>query len=237
MASFAVAEINGAEQSDAGWIATRFQKDSNVVLSGRYSWATSGSGGELRSPSFRVSGNADTVTLVFWTRYDGSGYDERPSASVRVSTDSGASWTPVLRLQGFAPAWYPERVTVGGVKGKPISFSFLNGGLGWNLDEIAIVAHSKTLSVPTAGGSVLRPSENPVHRGEVYFPWPFETPAGDLYAYDFNGRLVWKSKVVAGETSRWDLRGAAVANGVYAVVARSGSTTLRLKLYVARDGT
>jgi hypothetical protein len=236
-AAFAVVQINGAEQSDAGWVATRFRQDSNVVLSGRYSWATAGGGGELRSPAVRLSGDADTLTLAFWTRYDGSGYEERLFATVRVSTDSGATWTPVMRLQGFAPVWYPERVTVGGVKGKPVSFSFLNGNLSWNLDEIAVVAHSSTRSVPVAGALVLRPSENPVRRSEVYFPWPFETPAGDLLAYDFSGRLAWKSTVVAGETSRWDLGAAGVANGVYVVIARSASRTLRLKLYVARDGT
>ena len=235
--SFAVVEINGAEESDAAWTATQFRRDSSIVLAGRFSWATSGVGGDLRSPGVRVAADVDTVTVAFWTRYDGSGFDERPFATVRVSTDSGISWTPVMRLQGFAPTWYPERVTVGGVKGKPVSLSFLNTGLSWNLDEIAIVSHTRSLSVPVAGATVLRPSENPVHRGEVYFPWPFAGPAGDLFAYDFSGRLVWRSKVAAGETSRWDLRGTGVANGVYVVIARSGSQTLRLKLYVVRDGT
>lgn len=235
--NFAVVEINGAESSDAGWTPTRFRQDSNVVLTGRFSWATSGVGGELRSLAVRLPAGADTVTLAFWTRYEGSGFDERSFATVQISTDSGLSWTPVMRLQGFAPVWYPERVTVGGLKGKPVSFSFSNTGLGWNLDEIAIVAHSKTVSVPVAGAAVLRPSENPVHRGEVYFPWPFASPTGDLLAYDFSGRLVWKSKVATGETSRWDLLGGGVANGVYVVIARSGAQALRLKLYVVRDGT
>ena len=236
--NFAVVDINGAERSETSWTATQFARDSNVVLSGKFSWVTSSTAGDLRSPVFRLPADADTVTLAYWTRYNGSGYNERPFASVRISTDSGVSWMPVMRLQGFAPAWYPERVTVGGVKGRPISFSFLNnGGLVWNLDEIAIAAHTSSPRAPAAGPLVLRPSENPVKRGEVYFPWPFDAPAGDLFAYDIAGRLVWKAKVATGETSRWDLRGAGVANGVYVVVARSGTRSVRLKLFLARDGT
>ena len=236
-ANFLLLEANGAEQSESGWTATQFRPDSTLVLTGRYSWKSAIADGELRSPVVRAPADADTVTLAFWTRYDGSGFNERPYGLVRVSTDSGASWSPVMRLQGFAPAWYPERVTIGGVKGKPIAFSFVSSALAWNLDEIAIVAHAKSAVAPVAGPVVLRPSENPARHGSVYFPWPFATLSGDLSVFDFSGRLVWQSKITTGETAKWDLVANGVANGVYVVLARSGTQTLRLKLYVVRDGS
>ncbi len=235
--NFSVLEMNGAEKGENGWTATQFRADSNVFLLGRYSWGSPGGIGELRSQVVRASADVDTVTLAFWTKYDGSGFDERPHGTVRVSTDSGASWRPVMRVQGYAPTWYADRVTVGGVKGKPVVFGFVSSGMPWFLDEIAIVAHTKPFAAPIAGSVAIRPSENPVRRGAVFFPWPLDGAAGDLFAYDFSGRLVWKTRVSNRETSRWDLQSGAVPNGVYVVIARSGSQTVRLKLFVVRDGS
>ncbi len=233
-AAFTVLGINGAEFTDAGWIANQFTRDSTAAMSGKYSWYTA-SGGDLKSPVFSLPSTVDTVSLVFWTRYAGSGFSELPYGDVNLSVDGGASFQRVMRLEGYAPVFYPEQVTIGGVKGKQIMFDFVPNGLPWNLDEIAIVAHGAVTTSVSVVTTELRPSENPVHHGIVYFPWPFANAAGDLLAYDFTGRLVWKSSVTAaGGNIAWDLNGSRVANGVYVVIARSGTTTKRLKLFVVR---
>ena len=234
--NFSVLEINGAERSEVGWTSTGFQLDSSFMVAGKYSWFSTANG-DLRSPVVRVPADVDTVSLVFWTRYSGSGFDQNPYAQVLASTDGGANFQPVLRLQGSAPAWYPDRATVAGVKNKQVVFRFVNSGMPWNLDEIAIVAHRPASATATAGPIALRPSENPAHRSIVSFPWPFSTPDGSLRAYDFSGRLVWRSTVTNRATAHWDLAAARVANGVYVVIARAGLQTARLKLFVLRDGS
>ena len=206
------------------------------MVAGKYSWFSTANG-DLRSPVMRVSADVDTVSLVFWTRYAGSGFDQNPYAQVLASTDGGVNFLPVLRLQGSAPAWYPDRATVAGVRNKQVVFRFVNSGMPWNLDEIAIVAHRPASVTATGGPIALRPSENPAHRSIVSFPWPFSTPDGGLQAYDFSGRLVWKATVTNRATAHWDLAAARVANGVYVVIARSGTQTARLKLFVLRDGS
>jgi hypothetical protein len=107
----------------------------------------------------------------------------------------------------------------------------------WNLDEIAVVSHGAVTGAVISNTGALRPSENPVHHGVVYFPWPFGTATGDIQAYDFSGRLVWKTSVTAGGNVPWDLNAGRVANGVYVVIARGGTRTLRLKLFVVRNGS
>ncbi len=234
--SYAVLEINGAERSESGWTASQFRLDSTLFASGSYSWLSTGAG-DLRSPVLHPGADADTVSLLFRTRYDGSGFDETPFAQVLVSADGGSTFQPVLRLQGFAPAWYPEGITIGGVRGRQLVFDFVSSGLRWNLDEIAVVAHGPATAATASDALSIRPSENPVHHAAVSFAWPFSTPAGDVQAFDFGGRLVWKSAVTSGGTVSWDLRGARVPNGVYVVVARSAGKTVRLKLYIVRDGS
>jgi hypothetical protein len=234
--TYSVVEINGAERSDSGWTATQFTLDSSRFVAGKYSWFSAGTG-DLRSPVVRVPADADTVSLLFWTRYDGSGFDETPFARVMLSIDAGATFQPVMRLQGAAPAWYPEGVTIGGVKGKQVVFDFVSSGLPWNLDEMAIVVHGVVSAATATSALALRPSENPVHRSVVYFPWPLSAASGDIQVFDFTGRLIWKTAVTNGGTVSWDLRAAAVPNGVYVVVARGGGQTVRLKLYVVRGGS
>jgi hypothetical protein len=156
---------------------------------------------------------------------------------VNLSVDGGATFQRVMRLEGFAPLFYPEQVTIGGVRGKNLVFDFVSIGLPWGLDEIAAVSHGAVTTTVATGTIVLRPSENPVHHGIVYFSWPFGTATGDLQAYDFSGRLVWKTGVTTGGNVPWDLNTGRVANGVYVVIARSGSKTLRLKLFVVRNGS
>lgn len=234
--TFSVAEINGAESSEIGWTATQFTLDSSRFVAGKYSWYSAGTG-DLRSPVVRVPADADTVSLLFWTQYAGSGFDENPFARVMLSSDAGATFQPVMRLQGAAPVWYPEGVTIGGVKGKQLVFDFVPSGLPWNLDEIAIVVHGVSSAATATGALALRPSENPVHRSVVYFPWPLSAATGDIQVFDISGRLIWKTAVTHGGTVSWDLRAAAVPNGVYVVVARGGGQTVRLKLYVVRGGS
>jgi hypothetical protein len=154
-----------------------------------------------------------------------------------LSSDAGATFQPVMRLQGAAPAWYPEGMTIGGVKGKQLVFDFVSSGLPWNLDEMAIVIHGVASAATATGALALRPSENPVHRSVVYFPWPLSAASGDIQVFDITGRLIWKTAVTKGGTVSWDLRAAAVPNGVYVVVARGGGQTVRLKLYVVRGGS
>jgi hypothetical protein len=233
--TFSVVEINGAERSETGWTATQFTLDSSRFVAGKYSWYSAGSG-DLRSPVVRVPADADTVSLLFWTQYSGSGFDEYPFARVMLSSDAGATFQPVMRLQGAAPAWYPEGVSIGGVKGKQLVFDFVPSGLPWNLDEIAIVVHGVSSAATATGALALRPSENPVHRSVVYFPWPLSAASGEFQVFDISGRLIWKTAVTNGGTVSWDLRAAAVPNGVYIVVARGGGQTVRLKLYVVRGG-
>jgi hypothetical protein len=234
--SFGVLEMNGAERTETGWTATGFHLDSSFVVAGKYSWFSPGAG-DLRSPVVHVPADVDTVSLVFWTRYLGSGFDQNPYGQVLAATDGGTTFQPVLRLQGSAPSWYPERVTMGGVKGKQLVFDFVPAGLPWSLDEIAIVAHRGVTTTPASNVIALRPSENPVRRGIVYFAWPFDAPDGTIQAFDFTGRLIWKATVASRAIAQWDLAAAHVPNGVYVVIARSGAQSLRLKLYVVRNGS
>ena len=235
-AAYSVLDVNGAEPGDAGWTATQFTRDSTFFEAGKYSWYTA-AGGELKSPVIAIPASTDTVSVMFWTRYAGNGYTELPNGDVSVSLDGGATFQRVLRVQGAAPVFYPEQVTVGGVKGKQLVVDFLSNGLPWNLDEIAIVGHGAVTTTLTSSATTLIPSENPVHHAIVYFPWPFGSATGDILAYDFSGRLIWKTNVTTGGNVPWDLNSGRVANGVYVVIARSGSKTLRLKLFVVRDGS
>lgn len=234
-ANFAVLAINGAEANESGWTANQFVRDSTFAIAGKYSWYSSG-GGDLKSPVITVPADADTVSLVFWTRYAGNGFTALPYGDVNVSVDGGATYQSVMRLSGFAPIYYPEQVVIGGVKGKHVVFDFVPNGIPWNVDEVAVVSHGAVTNTVITSAGELRPSENPVHRSIVFFAWPFGNATGDLLAYDFSGRLVWKSSVTAGGNVPWDLNTGRVANGVYVVIARSGSKTLRLKLFVARNG-
>ncbi len=236
-ANFNVLAINGGEPAETGWTGNQFIHDSTFAVAGKYSWY-SASGGDLKSPVIAVPAASDTVSLLFWTRYAGSGYSELPYGDVNLSIDGGTTFQRIMRLEGFAPLFYPEQVTVGGVKGKNVVFDFVPNGLPWSLDEIAVVAHGAVTTTPTSNTFALIPSENPVHHSIVYFPWPFANATGDILAYDFSGRLVWKTSVTtAGGNIAWDLNTGRVANGVYVVIARSGTRTLRLKLFVVRNGS
>ena len=197
-ATFTVLGINGAELTETGWTATQFTRDSLFIESGKYSWYTA-SGGDLKSPVIAVPADADTISVVFWTRYSGSGFTELPYGDVNLSIDGGVSFQRIMRLEGYAPIFYPEQVTVGGVKAKAARRGFRSKRAAVeDLDEIAIVSHGKVTNTVVSTANVLRPSENPVHHNVVYVPWPCGSATGDVQAYDFSGRLVWKASVTAG---------------------------------------
>jgi hypothetical protein len=231
-ANFRVLALSGAEPGDPAWIAQNFVRDSVLFRSGTRSWF--GTGGSLTTLPVTVPMESDTVSLVFWTLYLGSGFNPSPSGRVDASTDGGISWTPVLIERGSAPAWYTDRATVGGVRGKSVAFRFVADGLPWRIDEAAIVSHGTVTAVATAATLPLRPSENPVRSGTVRFAWPFGTAAGEVVAFDFSGREVFRKSVAAGEPVTWDIRASGIANGAYVVVARSGKQLSRVKLFVAR---
>jgi hypothetical protein len=186
---------------------------------------------------FAVPAHLDTVSLTFWTRYTGDGYSQSPYGLVRVSTDSGRTFTTVARLAGGAAAWYPEDVRIGGLRGKQVMLAFLSANLPWWIDEVAVFANGALHSTPGGGtSSRLLPSANPVRGNTVTFTWPFVGQGGRVSVYDLTGRLVWKREVVRGaEDVTWELGQDRVPNGAYLVLAESGSARARLRLFVARE--
>jgi hypothetical protein len=107
----------------------------------------------------------------------------------------------------------------------------------WWLDEVAVYAHG-TPSVVDGGDPPVRllPSANPVRGNSVTFTWPFATRSGRVAVYDFSGRLIWKHDVPSGaEDVTWDVGAGQVPNGAYLVLAESGSSRARLRLFVARE--
>ncbi len=237
---FTLLSGDGAESRDAAWTPAGDFARGVPAFAGAAAWL-GGNGGSLRSPPIAVPGDADTVSVLFWTRYLGDGFDLRPHGELRVSTDDGASWTQLGFVAGSAPAYYPERADLVGYAGRSIRLSFeASFGISqaWWLDEIQVFAHRRMPVdvVPVAEGPLA--SENPVRGGTVHFAWPFGPSSGQITVYDFAGRRVWASGV-AGAISLpivWDVAARGARNGVYLVVARSEGRTRTLKLFVARRG-
>jgi hypothetical protein len=226
----------GAEPGDTAWALTGFALDSAQRYTGRAAYRSTGPS-EMRSAAFTMPPGLDTLSLTFWTRYSGDGYKETPFGLVRVSVDSGRTWDVVMRLSGGAANWYPEDVRVGGMRGKTVILSFLSSNMPWWLDEVAVYANGTP-----AGGvggeppTQLLPSANPVRGNSVTFTWPFATRSGRVSVYDFSGRLVWKHDVSSGaEDVTWVLGTGQVPNGAYLVLAESGASRARLRLFVARE--
>ncbi|MGI8496523.1 MAG: M14 family zinc carboxypeptidase, partial [Gemmatimonadaceae bacterium] len=235
---FQILSDDGAEPRDAMWTATGDFARGVPALAGVAAWV-GGNGGALRSSPIAVPGDADTVSVLFWTRYLGDGFDLRPHGELRVSADDGLSWTPVGLVAGSAPAYYPERADLVGYAGRTVRLSF-EGSFGisqsWWLDEIQVVAHRRVPVdvVPVAAAPLA--SENPVRGATVRFAWPFGDSTGEIDVYDFSGQRVWKSGVggVSSLPIVWDVAGSGARNGVYLVVARSQGRTRTLKLFIAR---
>lgn len=231
-ASFRLLAVNGAETADPNWTGSGFARDTVFPRAGAASWA--GTAGTLNTTSFAIPSDADTVSIVYWTRHFGSGFSPNPSGRIELSADGGASWSMIALHRGSAPLWYPDGITVGGLKGKSIQLRFTSDGMPWWLDEVAVVAHGAVVGQPVAAGTTIVASENPVRSSVVRFTWPFGTAPGELIAYDFAGHQVWRRSVVAGEPHTWDVSSGGVSNGVYVIVARAGARVTQLKLFVAR---
>ena len=221
-------------RSDTGWTLDGFAATGDFTVAGQKAW--SATNGTLRSPIVRVPDDADTVSVVYWTRYDGDGFSLEPHGELRVSRDSGRTFTRESRMSGAAPAFYPEQATMTEVAGRFMQVEFDARGLPWWVDEIALVAHSAALATPRRVVS-LTPSENPVRGDVVRLAWPF-AGAGDVQVFDFAGRLVWRERVGAGATfAQWNVAASDPRNGVYIAVARAGGETRRVKLFVLRGGS
>ena len=226
----------GAEPGDTAWSFTGFTADTGQRFVGRASYRGTGSS-EMRSTPFSVPAQFDTISVTFWTRFSGDGYSETPFGFVRVSTDSGQTWSLVARLAGGAALWYPEDVRIGGVRGRRVMLSFVTANLPWWIDEVSVFANGARFALPGGGGDSARlaPSANPVRGVSVTFTWPWVGRSGRLNVYDLTGRLVWTRAVAAGAADvRWELA-PRVPNGVYLVLAESEGARARLKLFVARE--
>jgi hypothetical protein len=232
-AAFKVLSFSGLESSDPAWtMQGGWIRDTVITHSGLAAWM--GASGTLTSPAVTVPTDADTVSLAYWTMHLGSAFTPEPSGSIEATTDGGTTWSRVLIQRSSAPAWYTDRATVGGVRGKTVRFRFVSNGMVWRVDDAAIVSHGPVTSSTVAAVAAIRPSENPVRSTAVRFTWPFGTSPGELTALDFGGRIVWRKKIAAGEPATWDVGSDKVANGVYVVVARAAGKVSRLKLFVAR---
>ncbi|MBA4071075.1 MAG: hypothetical protein C0497_04445 [Gemmatimonas sp.] len=227
----------GGEPGDTTWQLTGFALDSAQRYAGRAAYRSAGPS-EMRSAAFAVPPGLDTLSLTFWTRYNGDGFKETPFGLVRVSADSGRTWDVVMRLSGGAATWYPEDVRVGGVRGKSVMLSFLSSNMPWWIDEVAVFANG-TPAVVGGGGEAptrLLPSANPVRGNSVTFTWPFASKSGRVSVYDLSGRLIWSSDVPSDAADvTWDLGPGQVPNGAYLVLAESGGSRARLRLFVARE--
>ena len=231
-ASFRVLLAAGAEKTEPAWTVSGFAIDSTLTRSGKFSWF--GTSGSLRTPAVVVPADIDTVSMVYWTMHSGSGFTAEPSGRVEVSSDGGSTWTEAGVQRGFAPVWYTDRVTVGGVRGKSLVFRFTALGMPWRIDEVAVVGHGGVTNATVSAVTQLRPSENPVRGSSVRLAWPFGNAAGEISVFDFSGREVWRRIVASGESVVWDIQASGVANGAYVAIAKSGSKSSRLKLFIAR---
>ncbi|HUF29822.1 MAG TPA: M14 family metallopeptidase [Gemmatimonadaceae bacterium] len=233
-----VLAVTGAEHNDETWTATGWERDGGAVA-GQSAWASVR--GTLRSPPIAVPAGADTVAVLYWTRYFGNGFDLDPHGEIRVSNDDGNTWRVVGVVAGIAPVYYPERAEIVGESGNTIRLEFaalFDGDiLAWWVDEVMVVRRSAAPALVASGPAIVLPSENPVRGPEVRFTWPFENAGGNAAAYDAAGREVWRESVAPlARTVTWLLEHDGVPNGVYFVVLRAGSREARGKLFVLRSG-
>lgn len=232
-ADFAVLLVGGAEAGDTGWTLEGFAASGDLKIAGEKSWV--GTDGTLRSPIVRVPDDADTLSVVYWTRYDGDGFSMEPHGELRVSRDSGRTFAREGRVSGAAPAFYTEQARLTEVAGRFVQLELESRGLPWWVDEIALVAHSAAAIAPPRVVA-LTPSENPVRGDVVRLAWPF-AGAGDVQVFDFAGRLVWRERVDAGTMyAEWNVAATGPRNGVYIAVARAGREIRRVKLFILRGG-
>lgn len=236
-ATWSLAAAAGAEPGDTAWSFAGAAIDSAERWLGKASYRLAGNS-EMRSKVFSLPATLDTLSLTFWTRFNGNGYQQSPYGLVRLSVDSGQTWTTIMRLAGSAATWYPEDVRVGGLRGKRAVLSFLSANMPWWVDEVAVFANGARPPIDGGGTASTRllPSANPVRGTTVTFTWPFTGTSGHVRIYDLNGQLIWTHEVTAGAVDlTWDLTRQTVPNGVYLVLAEGGGKRARLRLFVARE--
>lgn len=233
-AIYRVLAANGAEPGDEAWQPDGFRATTDGAI-GTGAWFAPFIG-RLRSPPITVPAEIDTLSVVYWTRYEGNGFSIEPHGEILVSNDDGRSWSRAGSVSGNAPELYTERVVIPGVAGQTIRVEFRAVGLPWWVDEIAVVAHGAS-STPVARASELLPSENPVRGDAVHLTWPFGVTGGELLVYDYAGRLVSRVAVPVGSVRvRWDVAASGARNGVYLAIARAGTRVARRRLFVVRRG-
>jgi hypothetical protein len=236
--AYEVLAATGAEPDDVPWSTAGWKPEAGAVA-GDSAWAAYT--GTLRSPPIDVPAGADTVSVLFWTRYFGDAFSFEPRGEIRVSDDDGATWRTVGIVAGVAPVYYPERADIAGVAGRTIRVEFAARFFGtlpaWWLDEITVVRRSEAPPLAASSPVSVRPSENPVRGSQVRFAWPFAAEGGTAAAYDGAGREVWRASVAPqSSTVVWSLDEHPVANGAYFVVLRSGRREARGRLFVLRSG-
>lgn len=223
-----IAFADGAERSGdwQGWV-----RDTAASLEGRWHWRSGAD--TLRSPDIALSGVGD-ARVAFWARHEGSLFFPDRYATVDVSTDGGATWTGLLRIEGAAPVWYPLSARL--PDAPTVRLRFATHDMPIRIDAVHVFGTGTGL-VTTAAGEIGL-SENPVRSGRVFLTW--DPGAGDarLSVFTFTGLLVHRATVpgAAGQAV-WDLTdrdGRVVANGAYVVVLEVGGQVLRRRLFVAQ---
>lgn len=219
---------DGAER-DGGW--TGWARDTAGSFEGLAHWRSAPD--TLRSPDIALTG-VSAPRLAFWVRHDGSLFLPERYATVEASTDGGATWAALLRLEGAGPVWYP--VTADLPAAPTVRLRFAASEMSVRVDAVHVFGTAGA-GVITAEGE-LGLSENPVRSERLFLTW---TPgAGDarLSVFTFTGLLVYRATVpgAAGQAV-WDLTDIAarpVANGAYAVILELGGQVLRRRVFVAR---
>jgi hypothetical protein len=223
-----VVVADGAER-EGGW--TGWTRETTGSLEGNRHWA--GDADTLRSPDIALSG-VSRPRLAFWARHDGSLFLPERYATVDVSTDGGATWTGLLRLEGAAPAWYPVSTDLPEVP--TVRLRVVTRGMLVRLDAVHVFGSAGAGFTVATGELGL--SENPVRSGRVFFTWDPTVGDARLSIFTFTGLLVYRAAVpAAAGQAVWDLTdltGGVVANGAYAVILEAGGQVLRRRLFVAQ---
>jgi hypothetical protein len=224
-----VVHAAGAE-TEAGW--TGWARESGSAPEGEWVWVSTND--TLRSPVISLAG-VTRPRLVVWVRHEGSLFLPGRFATVDVSTDGGASWTPVARLEGAASAWYPVTAVLPEVPQARVRI--VANAMTTRVDAVHVFGDVASSGIAVATGE-LGVSENPVRSSRVFFSWEAGTGDGRLSVFTLTGLLVHQTGVaLADGLVSWDLTdrdGNPVGNGAYAAVLERGSEILRKRLFVAR---
>ena len=231
---------DGGEWAGSPWVGMEVVFDS--LVEGRLAYY--GDHTMLTSPDIAVAGRRG-LRLFFWTRHQGSIYDQALAGVVEASTDRGATWTEVWRIVGAATQWYPVAVPLTVAEGaSTVRVRFVAEGMPWYLDALAVGAADTRLFDATVAsqGNPLGVSANPVRVAPIVFTWPVEQGTARVQVFSFYGTLVADETLPADPgLHRWDLTtraGQPVANGAYiVVVTRGDGVRYRRRFFVLRSGS